>query len=403
MPLPPLEMFAIWSEEQSKLEASEKGRIPESGDDKRGRRAPENLAGRQKAEIDAQAFEITMLRGSIERCARKYDMAKERIARLEHEIEEAPRIHRKTLQKRDQHIRAMEDKLAQTKQLLSARTNELSRAQSFLSTTDRLSEAEVLSIVRDLNENVFQVAASLTEEWEKLASSQPKRFAVSQKTVDSFSQYYGPALLRRVLDRYPVAVTFLVQSCLCSLVAQFTLSWRRRSHKKELAILGSIYQNLSASEAQAISARWRSLTHNYLTKPSPHNSTESIMKRVANILSITGSFQSSQHSFDFVKAKAFNRMETIDRLAQRLESVFMMDVASSDMYLIFQTPRTAFDDMRMTKEFESTRSPPQREEKVAGTTEVGVGKSVGGRGVDDLRIEVLLKAKVVLEHDLADS
>jgi hypothetical protein len=127
------------------------------------------------------------------------------------------------------------------------------------------------------------------------------------------------------------------------------------------------------------------------------------MQRVANILWITGSFQSSQHSFDFVKAKAFNRMETIDRLAQRLESVFMMDVASSDMYLIFQTPRTAFDDTKMTTEFESTRSPPQREERVAGTTEVGVGKSVGGRGVDDLRIEVLLKAKVVLEHDLADS
>lgn len=95
-------------------------------------------------------------------------------------------------------------------------------------------------------------------------------------------------------------------------------------------------------------------------------------------------------------------METIDQLTRRLEFAFMVDVTSSDMYLLFESPRTAFNDVRMAKEFQSKSSSLQND-KVAATTEVGVGKSVGGNGVEDLHIEVLLKAKVVLETDLADS
>ena len=128
------------------------------------------------------------------------------------------------------------------------------------------------------------------------------------------------------------------------------------------------------------------------------------MQRLASILWVTGSFQSTEHSFDFVKAEVFNRIETIDRLTRRLESAFMMDIASSDMYLLFQSPRTVFDGTKMTKEFESNSTPPlQSEDTVAGTTEVGVGKSVCGMEAEGLSIQVLLKAKVVLENDLTDS
>ena len=202
---------------------------------------------RRRATVDAQAFEITMLRGSIERRVQKYKAAKERIAGLEHEIGKASKVHREILQERDRQIQAMEDKLARAKELLSARTEELSGAKSVLPTTDRLSEAEVLGIVRNLNENIFQAAASLTEEWEKLVSSQSSKFPVRQKDVESFSQFYGPALLHRVFHQNPVAVNFLIQSCLCSLVTQMTLSWRRRGPEKGPGILRSIYRHLSAS------------------------------------------------------------------------------------------------------------------------------------------------------------
>jgi hypothetical protein len=123
---------------------------------------------------------------------------------------------------------------------------------------------------------------------------------------------------------------------------------------------------------------------------------------IANILWITGMFSSKQHSFDFVKGTVHDRIETIDRLAVRLESVFMVDITSSDMRLIYETTFTEFDDTRMVDEFESGGgSTPKGQDKVVVTTEVGVEKSVGRRGQPP-HTQVLSKSKVVLEKDLVD-
>lgn len=126
-----------------------------------------------------------------------------------------------------------------------------------------------------------------------------------------------------------------------------------------------------------------------------------IVQEVGKVLWITGSFSSSQSADDFVKEVASSGIETIHRLSMRLESAFMVDISSSDMYLLFGNPRTDFDDATMTREFESDKSSTRRrKDKVAGTTEVGVEKNVCGKKGEGVRTEVLLRAKVVLEGDL---
>lgn len=158
--------------------------------------------------------------------------------------------------------------------------------------------------------------------------------------------------------------------------------------------------HLRTPEGQAVSARWRSITHSHLPEPSSHS--DPLAQHIADILWITGLFETQQHSFDFVKAKVYNRIEIIDRLAVRLESVFMVDITSSDMYLLSETPCAVFDGTRMVEEFEpDENSTPSEQGKVVGTTEVGVEKSVGRRG-ERQRTQVLLKTRVVLEKDLAD-
>ena len=74
----------------------------------------------------------------------------------------------------------------------------------------------------------------------------------------------------------------------------------------------------------------------------------------------------------------------------------MLEVTSSDMSLLFEAPGTAFDNTRMTNEFGSGGS----QDEVAGTIEVGVGKSIGARPGEDRRVEILLGANVVLERDI---
>jgi len=161
----------------------------------------------------------------------------EEIKKLEHEI----RGMRESAEREAKRIQVMEEQLKQTQELLATRTAELSGTHTFLSTKDRLPEAEVLGFVRDLNENIFQVAVKLTEGWEKLG---PPR-ATSKKDADPNSRPPRvPALVRLVRNRDPASLTFLLQTRLCSQATGMTSSWRRH---REGAVLESIYQRLSTS------------------------------------------------------------------------------------------------------------------------------------------------------------
>jgi hypothetical protein len=179
-----------------------------------------------------------------------YRIAKERVAELEVEIEGISKTNKETLEKQNQRIREMEDQLRQTNKLSTANSTKNPRAKSLSSPPNHISDTELLEIVRDLNENVFQVAATLAEEWEKLSSeSRTDRFIIAGGNVGTFSRSYVPTLVQQVLDRNPVAVTLLVQSCLCELVAQITSSWQ---HNQELKILRSVFRYLSASGKHAL-------------------------------------------------------------------------------------------------------------------------------------------------------
>ena len=124
---------------------------------------------------------------------------------------------------------------------------------------------------------------------------------------------------------------------------------------------------------------------------------------MARVLDETGSFSSTQKSLEFVQEVALKRIESMIRIAQRLEAAFMVDVTSSDMTLLFEAQDVVFDEARMTNEFGSDSVfRPGRGDRIAGTTEVGVVKSVRGGPDGSRRAEILLKTKVVLEKDVVE-
>ena len=107
---------------------------------------------------------------------------------------------------------------------------------------------------------------------------------------------------------------------------------------------------------------------------------------------------------------ALDGIQSIVRLAIRLESVFKVDITSSDMSLLFETRNSPFDDTRMSNEYGSVGvpSPEKQDEKgrryrIAGTTEVGVGKSICEGPGKGRRMVILLKTNVVLNTDVAGS
>ena len=71
-----------------------------------------------------------------------------------------------------------------------------------------------------------------------------------------------------------------------------------------------------------------------------------------------------------------------------LEFAFKVEVISSEVILPFETPGIAFDAARMANEFGNPRVPaPRKRNKIAGTTEVGVGESVCGRLGERRRVD----------------
>jgi hypothetical protein len=127
-----------------------------------------------------------------------------------------------------------------------------------------------------------------------------------------------------------------------------------------------------------------------------------LVEELANVLDNTGSFSSTRQSLEFVRAVALERIEKIIQLSLRLEFAFMVEVISGDMSLLFEAADTVFDNAKMTNEFGSETSTPKRRDRVAGTTEVGVGKSVCGGPGERRRERILLKTKVILEKDVVE-
>jgi hypothetical protein len=299
-----------------------------------------------------------MLEKSEERLRAKCGRRDDRIEELEQKIAGMRNSQAEAMEAEAGKARTMQKRLKQTEELLETRTAELSGAQAFLSTADRLSEMEVLSIVRDLNENIFQVAVSLTEEWEKLEPPQ----ATGRMNPDPTPQPHVHVLVQLARNRDLTGLTYLLQLHLCYQAMNMTSSWVRNP---DLGALKQVYQSLSASgehhiidrvvcnlriiEGQAISARWRSLTHTYLSTPPPDSTP--IMEQLARVLDETGLFSSREKSSEFVRTVALERIESMIRTAKRLESAFMVDITSSNMALLFENPGTLFDEARMTNEF----------------------------------------------------
>lgn len=162
------------------------------------------------------------------------------ISKLERDIRHMHRSHQGEVQRRTQEIQALGEQLKKTEELSARRSAELSETQTFLSTKDRIPETEVLSIVHDLNERIYQVAVGLTEELEKLEPPP----VTSRMDVDPTSEPHVSAAVRLSRNQDLTGLIYLFQSYFCSQAAKMTSSWSRY---QELAMLEPIYQRLSAS------------------------------------------------------------------------------------------------------------------------------------------------------------
>ena len=117
-----------------------------------------------------------------------------------------------------------------------------------------------------------------------------------------------------------MGLTFLLQSCLCFQAVNISIA---------SSVLVGPDPDSHITEGQAMSTRWRSLTHNHISRPPPYSAL--LVEQLAKVFNETGSFSSTQQSIEFVNGVALGEIESIIQLSLRSELAFRVEVMSSDM------------------------------------------------------------------------
>ncbi|KAI0034223.1 hypothetical protein K488DRAFT_84197 [Vararia minispora EC-137] len=143
-----------------------------------------------------------------------------------------------------------------------ARDEELATLKAFLSKTDDFSGAQILQSVQDLNTEIVQLAAAVSEEF-PLSRRGPSSWTPAQAEV--IQNALGDGMLGLLRDRDheedPSLVQLAVQAwevrCCQDILDAFCVGLTPEVDR----FLCALFEEMQTSESQATTSRWRALTH----------------------------------------------------------------------------------------------------------------------------------------------
>ncbi|KAJ3511986.1 hypothetical protein NLJ89_g3784 [Agrocybe chaxingu] len=232
--------------------------------------------------LDAHQYELQRSQGEVRTYARKCH-------ELQHERQKLVETNRSL----SHELQAVNRRLEETKALSDTRGKELIGAQAFLTKADSLSISDVVQKVEGLNEEIFQVAASLGE-------------CITRKKYDLTEVQWGECFQQVAsLIGQPLAVivveesrkpeeepanALLVQVVLQVFLACFCVVKIRAWTPDDDAInslLKQTYKHIRDSEEQAVSGRWRALTRKNLFTNS-ESWTPDLTDKISTVFQLCG-------------------------------------------------------------------------------------------------------------------
>ncbi|KAH7869554.1 uncharacterized protein C8R40DRAFT_1073890 [Lentinula edodes] len=267
---------------------------------------------------------------------------------------------------------------AHSQELLDARMKELQGARAFLNTSDMYSGADIVSMVKSLNGEIFQAAASITDTIVGFMSSQVS-LENDPWAVDIVSKTLGEevaTLLQHnhaVLDEHMTLVQIALQAGLNQRSQYVLCLWAMPGEAND-AINGA-FAGIQMQQS------WYSIDCLH----------EHIAEIVKAILIVAGWWPSrSSEIVARIESTIRGRISAIVLLLEKLD-IAMTQITSMDLTLEMPTPGVHFDTRRMQDE-DGKRS--LTDETVLCTSEIGLmmkSVDIDGRSEE----AILLKPKVV--------
>lgn len=183
-------------------------------------------------EVSAMKEKLGIERSNVERLEKinqelrsnRRDHA-EHMDRLKHRFEMELVSKDQFASERDREIEVLKRENADKAKLMEVRTLELRTAQAFLSTSDSMSEEEVVQTVKDLNSDIFQAAVTFAEDMMTGEKGAPRRSA-----FDYVADRHGTSFANMVqeVQRHPDGHELLqsaIQAVIAGDVARIIRSW----------------------------------------------------------------------------------------------------------------------------------------------------------------------------------
>ncbi|KAH8832714.1 hypothetical protein DL96DRAFT_1811307 [Flagelloscypha sp. PMI_526] len=269
-------------------------------------------------------------------------------------------------------------------------------AEVFFTKTDTWSGKDVLQAVQDLNSEILQLSATVTEAY-SFSSAHVSVDDVTDAARSTGSRLgHGlTTLLVRREHQDPMLVQLALQGCVTLVVARALSSFCLGLPSRPDTMLTQLHSHMHMAEPQPVASRWRSLTHQHIRALHPDmdeiatdEMTETILRWAADVLVISGCPDS--HT---LKSRFASQLKRITWSVARLTKVLREEIMSTNFDIFAIEGGQGFEHNLMKDAFgEYSRTSGS----VLTTTELGV-RCLTRMPDGSPERRVLLLPKVVVE------
>lgn len=287
----------------------------------------------------------------------------------------------------------------------------------FLTKTDSWSGAQVIQAVNDLNGEILQFAASVTDlcTFGKRPRTSPSRPTQAiQDTAERLGHQLTRILMARDHSQDSILVQMALQGCIATCIKRAWSSFCIGFQPKLDVILSQVYVDMYKSEPQPTSSKWRSLAHRHIHTLHPtlaefiiNDLAETVLRWCLDVLVVAGciAFDSSAFTRESLRSRFREQVVRITRSIVKLERVSREEIMSTNFDVIAVDPNDSFDPDLMTDAFhEYTTSHGSllctMELGLKCTTRKSLGSPNGEKQEITYERRILLLPRVVLESVL---
>ncbi|KAF6748627.1 hypothetical protein DFP72DRAFT_915736 [Ephemerocybe angulata] len=360
------------------------------------------------------------LDSELQNLQREHNRALEYIHNVNHRLGDAERDlfdARKQAEEKGNRAAEVAASLKKTKKLLAARTEELNVAQAFMVTADKFSVADVSHMVEQLNDDVFQCAAMVTDAVSEQRAAMDGVKPDPEEDLEYVKEarkevvkIWGEEIISRIqCDMEKDGDTFVLEAVVQSVLVLRLRDIIQKMHLGENGavneMLEQMWEGVKKSTEHAIAKNWFSMTHSQL-KSQPVDNTNTLYCLAC--LTWVAGYRDHGELAGLLKEKVTEMTEK----ALKIKEIAAEGVLSAEVRVVAFDPHVKFDPERMQDAFAQElfggskgkgkgkdKKEEEETEPQAIVVSTGLGVSFSTKGKAE---EVVMKTKVVLESALEE-